>query len=325
MNTTSRFAFGKVPRSALAKSSGLSLVEILISFGIFSAGIAGLLLASQGMFEALRLSMTRDIEASYVNMLMLEINPNNPSIETAYDVNTRTAFDLPNNDRVFYTRLVNSSDATPDIKNINVYLYRSTTATTPFRQFRREVAPYFIGFDLGQETSYFKDSLGRIWEPLAANYFAVGTAGSRRNGIANALSMTNYPTSTCGFTGTNSLLNSLQEANNAQNRLEYTFYTTVGRNYILRLGTTEREAGVTADQRSMVISVNGTQVGTMDARSETGATCQPLNKSYVVTPVDAGGGVGTITVRIDQGSSATLPPRMGYVGLERTEFTTGSS
>jgi hypothetical protein len=299
---------------------GLSLVEILISFGIFSAGIAGLLLASQGMFEGLRVSMARDVESAYANAILSEINPYDPSIETTYDITTKTVKTMPHGEKFFYTRSINSDTATPDVKNINLYLFRSTTATIPYRQFRREVSLPFVGFNLGNTSTYYKDSMGRVWQPMATNFYASSTAGSLQNGINGALVMNNYSSSTCGFTNDRLIFDSSQEANNGTNTLSYRFFVTLGRHYIVRLGLAERETGVTSGQRSMDVDINGNVVDTLDAVGESSAVCKPVSKSYVASPKDLGSGLGAIDITLTQHSGATLLPRLGYVAIERTEL-----
>jgi hypothetical protein len=296
---------------------GLSLVEILISFGIFSAGIAGLLLASQGMFEGLRVSMARDVESAYANAILSEINPYDPSIETTYDITTKTVKTMPHGEKFFYTRSINSDTATPDVKNINLYLFRSTTATVPYRQFRREVALPFVGYNLGNTSTYFKDSMGRVWQPLANGFYASSTAGSIQNG--HRLDQSTYPVTHstnngCGFTGERSLFNSTQEAED----LYYRFYVTLGRHYIVRIGTTESNLAFASSGRVFQLYINDESIESFNVVQETGGTCKPMVKSYVVSPVDVGSGLGAIDVRLQDEDDNYA--QLAFISIERTEL-----
>ncbi|MBY0403485.1 MAG: hypothetical protein K2X66_06270 [Cyanobacteria bacterium] len=309
-------------------SPGISIVDILLSMTIFAVAVSGMLLTTQGMFQGAREAMSRDIEAAYANMLISQVNPNNPAIETAYDVTTKTSQALPNGDQFWYTRIVNSTNATSDIKNINVYLFRSQTATTPYRIFKREISPSFFGFNLGEPSSYMKDKIGRVWAPLSANsgdasYAAfTNTAGSRKNGITE---ITSNVGSACGLTGNSTIFNTLHESNNVSNRLGYQFFGSLdgsnnpARNYTLRLGFIEVDPAVTANQRKMNVVINGITVDTVDPVTDAGGSCSAFNKTYSVSPTNSGG-VGSIKVELTKGSGATLNPRLATIAIERSEL-----
>lgn len=296
---------------------GLSLVEILISFGIFSAGIAGLLLASQGMFEGLRVSMARDVESAYANAILSEINPYDPSIESAYDITTKTVKEMPHGEKFFYTRSINSDTATPDVKNINLYLFRSGTATIPYRQFKREVSLPFVGFNLGNTSAYFKDSMGRVWQPLASGFYASSTAGSLQNGHRS--DQVSYPVSNsvnngCGFAGDKVLFNSTQAAED----LYYRFFVTLGRHYILKIGTVESNPMWSSSGREYDLFINDQNLESFNVVQETGGICKPMVKTYVVSPFDVGSGIGAIDIRIQDLDDNSV--QLAFISIERTEL-----
>lgn len=317
----------KAPEKAVAFSHsirGISLVEILLALGLFSISMVGLFMASSGMFESIRTAMKLDIEAAYANMLIARINPSNPLVESAYDVTTKTAQSLPDNDSFYYTQLVDSDSASPDIKRINLFLYRGSGTSTPYRQFKREIAPYFTGFDLGESTSYLKDKLGWVWAPMAvdANGDFSGVAGSRRNGRTETAIDVDGSGTCPSVTGTTnaSLFQTMSESNNIADRLGYSFMATLGRNYLLKVGVNELDTNIAVGERRMKVLVNGVQVGTIDARNETGGTCSALMKTFTVAPVNDGSGLGVITVEFEKDSGATAVPRVAAIGLERTEM-----
>lgn len=323
----------KTPRQVLTKRrrAGLSLAEIVIALGLFSVGVAGLVLTAQSVFEGLRNASRGDIEAVYANMLVARINPYDPAVEINYDETTKTALDMPNgsepcdpNDpnnpclKAFFTSIVDSADATPDIKDIHIYLYRAANSTVPYRQFKREIAPSFVGFDLGVDSGYFKDSLGHVWAPLANGQNYSSTDGSRRSGLTQTV--TNF-SSVCALTGNSAAFNTYQEPSGGSTKLGYTFLATPGRVYTLRLGGVEPEPSVTAGQRKMKIMVNGTQVGTLDPVVDAGGSCKAVLKTFTVKPSGPDvNGVSSIAIELQPDTGAILPPRLAEIALERTEL-----
>jgi Tfp pilus assembly protein PilV len=305
----------------------MTLVEVIVAITVFSMAIAGLFLAMQGIRLGGITAMRRSIEASYVATELSEINPNNPAIETAYDVTTKTALSLPDGDQVWYTRLVDSAVATPDVKQINLYVYRASNAASAYRIYRKEVAPAMVGFRLGEATTYYRDIMGNTYAPQAATAVSYSsTTGGYTNGT-NAVHSNVDGTSACGTvnnTADQTLLQKSQEANNGSNNLVYQFVAALGRTYTLKLGATEYvSASMTAGKRKIDVKLNAsaTPAGTLDAYGETGsAICNALVKSYTVQPVDNGSGLGVVTVTLSQSAGATLPPRLAFISLERREY-----
>jgi Tfp pilus assembly protein PilV len=305
----------------------MTLVEVIVAITVFSIAIAGLYLVMQGIRRGSITAMRRSIEASYVATKLSEINPNNPAIETAYDVTTKTALSLPDGDQVWYTRIVNSAVATPDVKQINLYVYRASNASSAYRIYRKEIAPAMVGFKLGESTNYYRDILGNTYAPQASTSASYSsTTGGYTNGT-NAVHSNVDGTSTCGTvsnTADQVLFQKSQESNNGSNNLVYQFVATLGRTYTIKLGATEYvSASMTVGKRKMDITLNGstTAIGTMDAYGETGsAICKALVKTYTVQPTNDGSGLGIITVTLTQSSGATLPPRLAFISLERREY-----
>jgi hypothetical protein len=313
--------FGTVLGKARWGKTGVSLPEILIALGLFSTALAGLYLASVGMFEGLRNAMKLDVEAAYANMLIARINPNHPLVETEYDVTTKTLMSLPDDDGFYYTQIVDSQDATPDIKDINLYLYRAEGDANPYRQIRREITPYLIGLNLGEDEQYYKDQMGWVWQPVTQTFSP--TAGSRRNGMSLTAQNVDGTTLCPAVENTPQpiLYQKMQEPNNLLNALEYKFLATPGRNYRLKIGAMELDPDIAGGQRLMRIVINGRLVGLMDTRAEARASCLALMKTFTVSPVDDDAdGIHTITVRLEQGEGATALPRASLVGMERTEL-----
>jgi prepilin-type N-terminal cleavage/methylation domain-containing protein len=295
---------------------GLSLVEILIALAVFGVAMSGLLLAMQSVNNAIAVSMDRNVENAYTDMLVSQINPFDPQVESSYDVTTKTAYTLPRNGTVYYTRYVDSADTQGDVKRVNVYVFRSNSASaTAYRRIRREISPDFVGYNLGETTAYRRDALGQVWAPLTITY--ASTSGSRQNGSTQTTS--NYSTaSTITGTPDQALFQKGHEANNGGNALGYTFLATQGQTYLVTLGFAEVAGGVTAGQRKMTITVNGSTAGTADPVSEAGANVA-LVKQYTASPT-LSGSVYVITVGLTQFAGATLPPRLAYIGLKKSRI-----
>jgi hypothetical protein len=276
----------------------------------------------QGVRKANVTSMRRGVETSFLTMRLAEINPIDPSIETAYDITTKTAQTLPNGDQFWYTRLVASDDATPDLKQVNLAQYRSSTAPEPYRTTRREISPAFLGYDLGSTTAYYKDSQGYGWAPMANTFSNV--AGARVNGRVLTHTEINGASAcpTVSSTSDATLFQTAEESSNVSNLLQYRFFATLGKTYVVRLGTAEYvSSGTSGNERRMAITINGVSQGTLDARSESGgSTCTAIVKSYTVTPTDLGSGVGGITIQAGRDAGATLNPRLAFVSIQRQEF-----
>jgi prepilin-type N-terminal cleavage/methylation domain-containing protein len=300
---------------------GFSMAEIIIAISVFGVAVAGLFFALQTVERTIVKAIDRDIEAAYVNMKVAEVNPSRPDMEAYYDLPTKTALNLPNNRTVYYSRLVSSSATTPDLKNVDIYLYRKSSSTTPYRQFRREIAPYAIGYNLGEATSYLKDSQGRVWAPGNGNVDTTvsGNDTDRADGIcAGAWTTANYSTATAiGNTPDQAIFQKGHTASNASNGLCYDIYASQNRSYILRLGFAEIDNAVTSGQRKMKILVNGTQVDSVDPVVDAGGTFKALVKTYTVTPGVTLNGANALEVKILQDTGATQQPRLAFIGLER--------
>ncbi|MBX2860236.1 MAG: malectin [Vampirovibrio sp.] len=328
----------KLPQKAL-QPSGISLVEILVSIVLFSLAVIGLYLAMGGMFDAIQTGMRRDIEAAYANMLISEVNPTDNLVETGYDVTTKTVYNLPDGDTVYYTRIVDScpvaatcaADTDSDVKNVNVYFYRASTSTSPYRKYRREVAPLFFGFNLGEDTTYYKDNTGNVWSPITddgTHQFST-TEGSRRSGWetvtptewSTGSAISNVPTFDRNDDGDTVDAGEQDEAHfqtgHTGASLTYTFLATVDQTYTVILGAAEADGGVAATERAMTVTINGTEVGTMDTVAEAGGTLTALTKTFAAIGVDNGSGVGVLTVALTAAGGATENPRLSFIGIAR--------
>lgn len=292
-------------------------METLFAITIFAVAMVGMYYAMVSMTNVLSTTMDRNVETAYANMKLSEVNPFDPAVESNYDVTSKTVMTLANGRMIYYTRLVDSATTTPDVKNINLYLYHTSTETSAYRQFKREIAPYQIGFNLGETTAYYRDGLGRVWAPFAIAFSS--TSGSRQNGWYT-YAYTNYSTASA-IAGTldDTLYQKGNEANNVSNTLGYKFLGNTGREYILTLGFAET-GGATTGQRAMTLSINGVSQGSIDAYVLAGNTAnKAVVKRYRVTPADAGGGLGVIQVNL-VGSSLATPARLAVIGLERVDY-----
>ena len=295
---------------------GMTLVEILIALAVFGIAMSGLLIAMQSVNGAISVAMDRNIENAYTEAQVLGINPFDPQVESVYDMSSKTALTLPRGGQVYYTRRVDSSDTQGDLKQVNVYIYRTDdAAATPYRRIRREIAPDFVGYNLGETTAYTRDVLGNVYAPLTVSYSDI--SGSRQNGTTLATS--DYSTGTA-ITGTadQALFQKGHEENNGSDALGYTFLVTQDQPYIVTLGFAEVDGSVTAGQRKMDIAVNGVTAGTADPVDEVGLN-SALVKQYSAAAT-ASGSVFVVTVDLTESAGSTLPPRLAYIGIKKSRL-----
>lgn len=267
------------PQLSLRNAVGLGfgLVDVLVALSVFAVGFSGLVISSQAMQRTLSKGMTRNIETAYLQMLMAEVNPYRITVETAYDVTTKTAYNLPSGQQAFYTRSVSSDATTADIKQLNLFLYRNSTDTTPYRRLRKDMRPATLRYDLGATTQW-RDGQGNLWEPWPANTPTYSlTAGSRRSGV----------TTTGMANATYTLAQTLPNAtpyttgHSQSGSLAYTFLASSGANYQLALSFVDTRGAT----HSYTVAANGTTLETFDLASDTGSTLgRVVTKTYSVTP-----------------------------------------
>jgi hypothetical protein len=260
-----------------AAALGFGLVDVLVALSVFAVGFSGLVISSQAMQRTVGKSMTRNAETAYLQMLMAEVNPYRTTVETAYDVGTKTAYNLPSGQQAYYTRSVSSDATTADIKQLNLFLYRTATDTTPYRRLRKDMRPATLRYNLGA-TAQWRDGQGNLWEPWPANTPTYSlTAGSRRSGVTTT-GMTNAT-----YTLTQTLPNAtpLTTGHSQSGSLAYTFLATEGANYQIALGFVDT-LGAT---HSYTVAANGSTLETFDLADDTGGTLgRVVTKTYNVTP-----------------------------------------
>ncbi|MEB3245501.1 MAG: hypothetical protein VKJ06_05910 [Vampirovibrionales bacterium] len=297
---------------------GFTLAEVIIALALFGFGVAALTVGLQSTMRAIRLSIDRDIEAAFINQQIAGLNPWELTVESAYDQPTKTALTLNDGRSAYYSLLVDSDAATADIKRVNLYLYSSATATTPYRRYRREISPRQVSIDLGQTSSNYRDALGNIWVP--GNQLYSTTAGSRAPGVMTTpASLTTYSTaSTILLTNDQTLFQTGYEAvqdldSDADFDLGVTFLGSLNNSYVIQIGAAEIDASTTAGARKMDVIINGTTMGTFDALAESGALNTAVVKTFRVQPRDYGDGVGVIRVLLSPSTGATKAARLAMI------------
>ncbi len=303
---------------------GFALVDVLAALAIFATASVGLYFAMSSMNDTMAIAMQRDIEATYANMGAAEVNPFDPAIETAYDVGVKTPLTLPNSAVIYYTRSVDSSQLTSDIKNVNLLFYRgNANGATPYRQIRREVQADFFGFcGKGIASGYYKDVQDRFWAGLDLSGDWVTTAGALRNGTNPAAN--NWTAINTGSTISNTTDSTLYQngfqGNTLANNIDLGFFVNYSRSYRVIIGFAEIQ-GALATQRKMNITINGNLVDTVDPVTDAGGALKALEKSYTVVPTTTtrsdGLQAGFIEVVVSAASGATQPPAVAFIGVER--------
>ncbi|HEY9745218.1 MAG TPA: malectin domain-containing carbohydrate-binding protein [Oculatellaceae cyanobacterium] len=328
---------------------GVSIIEVLVSLGIFSLAVAGMFFAMNSITQGVAVTMRRDVESAFANMLLAQINPHDQYVETAYDKdsseascgNSRCYVDIPNSsgqtssDRVYYTIQVNSDwnvantpsePATADVKNISLYLYRNATTNTPYRQFKREIAPDIMAWKMGGP-AYYRDVTGLLWTRIATCATATcqysTTGGSIRAGIDAAATTGGAPSVVTTATDpTNAavdptLWKSAWEPGGAGTSFGFAFPATQNRRYVVEIGLNEFDATVTAaGQRVFNVYINGALTDTVDIYSLAGGNNKVYTKSYTVVPLNDASGVPLIKVGFQQ-NGGTKKPRVCWIRLRR--------
>lgn len=326
-------------RPAKTGAAGVSLAEILVALAIFSSVVVGLLSAINGVNKAIGLSMKRDIEASYVNMIMAEINPHDRLIELNYNKTStscggdRCSMQLPNGETFWYTVRVNSEHLSGDLKRVNIYLYRDATTTTPYRVFRREfVQPVFYHSGspslsaLPYGALYYRDSSGQVWSNYivydppdnATLPFYNGNAGERRYGVAPA---TNIPSAVVNLSTTPPNVVDLQLWRSqfrvaTGTTMDWTFPATQNRTYTVQMGFNDWESSADGE-RGFDIYINGSKVDEIDIFRDAGGANRALVKFYTTTAmVESGRAVIKVQLLKTYGVAAR-PPILSWIAVFR--------
>lgn len=171
----------------LSHFTGVSLVEAIVTMAIVGIGLTSLMVASSGIGRSVKIAADNQIESAYVNMLFSQINPANQYIETDYDQSTKARVTMSNGKEFWFTRNIWSNNTTIDQKNVDIYLYNTATATTPYRRFHWEIKPDWTGYNMGSngtnDPEYNVDHRGRIWTYMAESLHSKNDMLSKRGGI----------------------------------------------------------------------------------------------------------------------------------------------
>jgi len=315
---------------------GVSVIEILISLGVFSLAIAGLYIAFQTVSRGTVAGVRNDVEAAIANSLMAQVNVYDLQIEQVddgacsdycgYDKTTKQTYSMPDGDTIYWTRDVRSSATTGDIKVINVYFYKKTTDSTPYRTFKREVNLTRQSFMLssyslaGTPSRTYRDANGQIWTVISdsgtccnysytTNAFKAGIADSE-SGAGTYQSAITAATDPIPFRYYH-----YQSAGSGP--LSFKIPVSQGATYKVSLGFAEPAAGTTATQRKMDITINGSTIGTVDPMTDAGAVQKAVVKSYANTSPALDNGIYIISIRISKNASATLNPVISNIVVEK--------
>ncbi|MGE0201025.1 MAG: hypothetical protein AB7P76_08660 [Candidatus Melainabacteria bacterium] len=320
----------RTPQSG--RQTGVSIVEVLLALTLFSTAVVGLYMASQSTSLSVGNTLKRDVEASYAELLLTEINVDDLDLETSATVNktTKTSLTLSNGQVVYYTRTITSAAATPDLKEINVYFFRNSTDTTPYRKFRREKRQN-LNYNLQASTdslTYYRDASGVGWVKMADTDNANLATGSYSGGLDNATmgaAPANWDITTveaATITGANDSgsnegyiwRHGHEGKVGTGNQLIYKIPASQDQNYLLELGFIEEDATATAGVREMTVLINGVAQTNVDPYVEAGGLFKALVKKYSVSPAADTGGVYTVTIKL--GKVGTKQPRLAWIRLK---------
>ncbi|MDX2084313.1 MAG: type II secretion system protein [Candidatus Melainabacteria bacterium] len=295
---------------------GFSLVEVIIALGIMATATIGIYIAMQSMIRTTVKAMERDVEAAFASMKIAEVNPYRLDVETAYDVTTKTLIDLGNNRKAYYTRLVESDADKADIKKINVYLYRKASSTTPYRQFKKEVAPRVMAYNFGS-SSWYKDATGQVWTPYPSSTPAYDLS-TRRSGSNSSTGATGSTGATIAQTDDQALFQNyfLDDCDT------HYFLASAGRTYTVTFGFTTGVAG--SDVVYIFLNdVLQTPTG-LNLATEAGGANRAIVKSFKVTPTSSGGVYFIKTFVRDStalaGACSGVTRATSFIKIERTDI-----
>lgn len=304
-----RNTHASLPTQAAATTAvvGMSLVEVLFALAIAALAFSGLFLATQGVLRGVRLTMERSIESAFLQTALAEINPYADTIETAYDMTTRTSRSLPNGRTFHVTRLVGSSATAADTKTVSVFLYHNATDANPYRRLQKEISPVRLNYNLGSN-SWWKDNSGQVWIPWSSPMATVSlTEGSRRNGVVTAnTSNTSY---TLANAGPNML--PFTTGHTATTPLQYTFMARQNTPYKLQLGFVSPNTG----SQNVTVTINGQARETFNLVAAAGGTAfSPHVRTYTVTPTSQS---GVSVIRVQVSWDGTTTHQLSTLSLER--------
>lgn len=335
-------------QSFRSKAAGVSLVEILVCIALFSTAIVAIYMGTTDSERAVAKGMKADVEAAIANMKIAEVNPFDPDVDTAFDAPAtyttgKQSYTLPNGQIIYWTRAVTSNNASGDVKQVNVYLYRNSSDSTPYRKFRKDMVLERQSYMLADSSSipkFYKDPTGTVWARLANSTNSIISSGSsHRPGPDSAGNNTYSPVAVDTATATNlptydgaTAIDQMWTYGHTSHasypgHLVYTFPATQNQTYTVKLGLCEcgsavppTGAGTAAanGQRNIKIYINGTlaETSAVDVYALTGGTNKAIVKQYHATAMDLGSSVYGIKVDLDQNSS-TLKPLLMNVQIER--------
>lgn len=315
---------------------GVTVIEILISLGIFSLAIAGLYIAFQTVSRGTVAGVRNDVEAAVANSLMAQVNVYDLQIEQVdngacsdycgYDKTTKQTYSMPDGDTIYWTRDVRSSATTGDIKVINVYFWKKTTDTVPYRTFKREINLTRQAFMLssytlaGTPSRTYRDANGQVWTVIGdsatcCNYSY--TSNAYKAGIANSESGAGIYQSAITAATDPIPFRYYHYQSAGSGPLSYYIPVSQAATYKISLGFAEPGAGTTATQRKMDIAINGSTQGTVDPMVDAGATQKAVVKSYANISPMSDNGIYVIAVRVTKNASATLNPVISNIVVEK--------
>ena len=288
---------------------GMTLVEVLIAMALFATVGTGLILAMQGLIRTNIEAVDRQLEATLMEIKLAEIDPNDATIESAYDVTTKTVQTLPNGREFYFTRDVRSDASTPDLKEVGVYLFRESTSSSPYRRFRREISPRALHYNLGS-TSYYKDGLNQVWFPTPATGASAQSTDPRRNGFDTSLitaALVNQAVTLSGTPGPNTV--PFQTVLRSTGPIAMKLMARTGGTYQLRLGFVHYTGGMDNAE----VTVNGSALDSFTITSVAGGSGIPMIKTYTVNTMDDSG-VPVVQVMVDSSDGTKT---LASVSLER--------
>ena len=329
--------------------AGVSLVEILISLAVFSVGIVGLYMSMQDVNKNLRVSMQRDLESTYANMLIGQVNPYEAKVETVFDLtdnNNKGTISLPNGRTIYYLRDVRSTSTAADVKIISVYFYHNAADAVGsyYRQFKRQIALPVVFYDLtydavgagGSTVGFCKDPSGE-WTrlgntipvySLTANGYTAGLDTATMGGTAltsyqangtNGGDVTGIPVEIDSGDIYCDKYDGWRSAHTSNTtRLIYVFPASQNVSYTVSWGLEEADANVPGSgSRIMDVKLNTV---TVDSAVNVYALAgnnkyTAITRSYTVQPVLTGG-VYTITVEFTK-NGGNYNPRVSWISIAR--------
>ncbi|MEB3287623.1 MAG: malectin domain-containing carbohydrate-binding protein [Vampirovibrionales bacterium] len=300
---------------------GVSLPEILISIALFSVAVVGIYLSTSNAQRVIIKGMQADVEAAIANMKIAEVNPYDVDVDTAYDAPAtyttgKQSYALPNGQVIYWTRAVTSANASGDVKQVNVYLYKKSTDSTPYRKFRKDIVLDKQSFILADPTvnatvpAYLKDVTGAVWTRMnRSNDATIASGDTHRAGPDPAINNPILRSDLTPATGTPNVLfwtYGLSPPDATPNNMIFYIPATQGQTYTIKLGYCEcNAAGV--GTRVMRVLINNTVVETgLDVRAVAGLN-KAMVRQYKAQSMNLGSGVYGLKIDLDRNGSTNKP------------------